>query len=371
MRIGLLRMKYKQSGGAERSLDMLARGLAGRGHEVRVVTNTWQGEPPQGLEVRELKLKLGNGHKGLDRFAREGVRAMREWGPDTFLSLERIPGAPVLRAGDGCHQAYLQRRSPHVRLPRRLAWPCMNKHKTFRKLERRALASEELSRVIAVSRMVAEELQRVHRLEPERIRVIYNGVDEAWLAEAHHPEVREQARRELGLEPGRPALLFLGGGFERKGLKYAIDALAHLPGVRLLVAGGDKNLLYRLRARVRGVGPRVVFLGNRRDVPRLLAACDAMVLPTIYDPCANACLEAMYAQRPVVTTTANGAAELVEEGVSGVVVDRPQDAPSLAEACRRALELPRPFAHPVYGLDRYIAQVTEVLEQAAAEGRRP
>jgi UDP-glucose:(heptosyl)LPS alpha-1,3-glucosyltransferase len=96
-----------------------------------------------------------------------------------------------------------------------------------------------------------------------------------------------------------------------------------------------------------------------------LAACDCLVLPTIYDPCANVCLEALYAGRPVVTTTGNGASELVEPGVSGEVVERPQDPEALAEACRRALALPLSFSHPVYGPERWLDQIIPLLEQAA------
>ena len=126
--------------------------------------------------------------------------------------------------------------------------------------------------------------------------------------------------------------MFLGSGFERKGLAFALKALARLKHGTLLVAGSDRASHYKALAGRLGLDERVCFLGPRRDPERLLAAADCLVLPTIYDPCANSCLEALCAGVPVVTTRANGASEMIQPGTSGVVLEDPADAKGLARA---------------------------------------
>jgi len=69
-------------------------------------------------------------------------------------------------------------------------------------------------------------------------------------------------------------------------------------------------------------------------MPPLLAAADAFILPTIYDPFSNACLEAMMAGLPVITTAQNGFSEIIESGIEGEIVDQPNDIPALAGAIK-------------------------------------
>ncbi|MBU1449936.1 MAG: glycosyltransferase family 4 protein [Proteobacteria bacterium] len=359
MRLGIIRYKYDFTGGAERVLGLLARGLAARGHQVQVMASAWQGGAPEGVSLHRVKPAKPAA------WAAAALDAARKLNLDSFLSMERVPGSPVFRAGDGVHAAWLERRAPYESRLKRLSFGLNPKHRALLALERRTLAAPELRWVIAISRMVAEELQRYYRVPPEKIRVIYNAVDEADLAPARLPQTREQAREDLGLEQGRPVLLFLGSGWERKGLAFALGALARLPQAMLLVAGRDRVKPWQDKARALGVERRVVFLGLQPQVAPLLAAADAMVLPTIYDPCSIACLESLYAGTPVVTTAAAGASELVEEGVSGVVVSAAGEVEELAVACQRAFGLAKGFAHKVPGQEQWLGQTMELLERAA------
>ena len=91
-------------------------------------------------------------------------------------------------------------------------------------------------------------------------------------------------------------------------------------------AGAIRALADRL-----GIADRVHFAGPVGDPERWMAAADLFVLPTIYDPFSNACLEAMASGLPVITTKANGAAEILEEGRTGLVISDPCDVGGLAE----------------------------------------
>ncbi|MGD8561001.1 MAG: glycosyltransferase family 4 protein [Desulfarculaceae bacterium] len=366
MRIGLIRYKYDQSGGAEQVFGLLARSLAEKGWEVHVITTQWQGQSPEGLEVHLVKIgaKFPKWSRGW-RFA-QAVRAeTARLGLTNWLSLERVPGSPVFRASDGCHAAWLDRRNRFEPFLRRASFRVNPFHRNMLELERRTVNDPGTKRIIAISHMVAEELVRYTGVDPAKIRVVYNGVDEKRLAPARDPGLRRQYRQDMDLPSDRPVFLFLGSGFERKGLKFAIQALAHVDDALLLVAGKGKTGAYERLAQRCGNAQRVRFLGLRSDVAGLLAAADVFILPTIYDPFSMACVEALFAGLPVVTTKAAGAAELIDNGVNGMAVDDPSDSSGLAHACRTALGLGRTLNPQVPSQTEWLEQTMAVITEAA------
>lgn len=151
------------------------------------------------------------------------------------------------------------------------------------------------------------------------------------------PEARAQKRRELGLNESEYVLLFAGTGWERKGLRFAIEAVRSKRGVTLLVAGRGEAGAFSPDGCVR-------FLGPAADMPALFAAADAFVLPTIYEPFSNACLEALAAGLPVITTKHNGFAEIIAPGIEGEVLADPADIAALAAAIERWREPARRVA---------------------------
>ena len=159
------------------------------------------------------------------------------------------------------------------------------------------------------------------------------------------PEVDPaEVRRELGLPPDCPLALFAGRLAEQKGvgdLLAALDLLQHVrPELRSLIVG-DGPLRGRLEAAARGfrldIDRRVRFLGHRDDVPRLLAAADLLVLPSLYEGLPNVVLEAMRFRKPVVATAAPGTTEVVADGRTGLLVPL-RDPPALARAIRQVIQ---------------------------------
>jgi len=168
-------------------------------------------------------------------------------------------------------------------------------------------------------------------------------------------------------------LLFVGSGFERKGLATAVDALAVLSdrSSRLIVVGKGSIRSFRDRAVRLGVDGRITWLGPRPDIERWYAAADVVVLPSRYEPFGNVHLEALASGVPVVASAAAGGAEAIVDGGSGAVVD-PRDAGAvatalgrlrernpaeLAEAARRAAE-PFTFAAQVAGFAGIYRRIT-------------
>ncbi len=150
------------------------------------------------------------------------------------------------------------------------------------------------------------------------------------------PELRERSREELNLKPDQIALLFAGSGWERKGLLFAVEAAALCKDrqMRLLVAGRGNARLYKTRRLRFWREEPVQFLGEVADMLRVYAAADIFILPTIYDPFSNACLEALACGLPVITTRSNGFSEIIENGVHGSIVGHAGDLLALRDAIR-------------------------------------
>jgi UDP-glucose:(heptosyl)LPS alpha-1,3-glucosyltransferase len=230
--------------------------------------------------------------------------------------------------------------------------------------------------VIANSKLVAGEIIAAYGGAPERISVVYNGLPSASF-QAPDGEFRARARAALELTDDDCAVLFAGSGWERKGLSYAISAIGRLagkPAPRLLVAGRGDATAYRRRLSARDAG-RVRFLGAVGDMPACYAAADVFILPTLYDPFSNACLEALAAGLPVITTEHNGFAEVIAPGQDGEILPAngdPSDALSHAlvkwssgelRAATRAGRLSKAAA---FTIERNVAQTLPIILGAGA-----
>ncbi len=340
MKLALIRQRFTGFGGAELYVSQLARRLKNRGHDVHILAREWPADDASGLVFHRIKGSGGPTFIRLRSFARAVARLVEEGDYDLVHSFERTYSQDIFRAGDGCHKEWLERRK-RMRGPIHGWLDRINpRHRAFLDLETRMFSDARLKIVLANSRQGREEIIRHYGLPQNKIRVVYNGLDQKkfhpGLAELH----RTSVRHKLGLTPDEPAALFVGSGYARKGLGELIRALPECP-VKLLVVGQDRAGPYQRLADQTGVKEKVIFLGPRSDVERLYGTVDIFVLPSWYEPFSNACLEALASGLPVVTTKETGAAEIIREGVNGYSVSLPVSPTELAEKITRALSLER------------------------------
>ena len=231
-------------------------------------------------------------------------------------AFSRCHAQDVYRAGEGSHADYMRRVYPTWGRRLRLASP---RHATLLGLEQR-IFDDDSQTIQCGSELVRSQIADRFGVPERRLCVIYNGVD----IERFHPP-------EAPREEDETVWLFAGSGWRRKGLDTALAALAHGPsGARLHVAGRDAAPAWKRMAARLGVADRVRFLGPQSDMATHYRAVDGLLLPTRYDAFANVCLEAAASGLPVVTSSANGSAELLRE--AGVVVEDPEDVPAFAAA---------------------------------------
>jgi glycosyltransferase involved in cell wall biosynthesis len=201
----------------------------------------------------------------------------------------------------------------------------------------RALKRDELSRadaVTAVCGAVADTLVRDYGVSRDRVRVVPNGADLPD-EEAESPPAR-QWRERFGASPLRPLWVIAGRLEEQKGHAVLFDALAEVGRRGLdftLAVAGEGSLRGQLeeRARQLGLEKQVHFVGTLEDPGPLLAAADAVLLPSLWEGLPLTLLEAMARARPVVASAVGGVPEVVTHGENGWLVP-PGDVTALAEA---------------------------------------
>lgn len=327
LRLALVRQRYTAFGGAERFVAAALEALAREGVGLSLYTRSWpEAQAPFEIlppfEILRINPPyLGNVWRDFG-FARALRRSLAKDRPTLVQSHERIAGCDLYRAGDGVHAVWLEERRRGLGLPGRLAIALNPYHHYVLAAERRMFCHAALRAVICNSRMVMDEIASRFPVPRERLHLVYNAVD----CERFSPALRERGRvlrERLGWGGEHLVCLLLGSGYARKGLEAALLALAGLPQrYTLLVVGRDKNLpVWKRRAAALGLGDRVHFLGPVEDPGEAYGASDLFLLPTIYDPCPNAGLEAMASGLPVVTSAKCGLAEILAEKGGGRVCE--------------------------------------------------
>ena len=329
LKIALVRRGYSRSGGAETYLRRLSHGIVEAGHDVQLVaTKDWPGDEWPFGPITRL------GARTVIGFADELEQIRLRLQCDILFSLERVWNCDVYRAGDGVHRAWLARRRKFEVPLKQFVRAASRKHRDFFQLEESLFKRRKAGRAIAASQMVADEIVNLYGYPADKVDLVRNGIplDEF----RFDPRLRERTRADLNLKPDHVVLLFAGSGWERKGLFFAIEAMALCNDrkMRLLVAGrGDARPYKTTRLRFWRKEP-VQFLGEVADLVPVYAAADIFILPTIYDPFSNACLEALACGLPVITTGSNGFSEIIQDGVHGSIVENSGNLIALRDAIR-------------------------------------
>jgi glycosyltransferase involved in cell wall biosynthesis len=239
--------------------------------------------------------------------------------------------------------------------------------------ERRAYSSARLKRVIAVSEGTARELQEYYAVPRAKIAVVPNGVDGAVFRPSADAAARRALRERLSLPPDEFICLFVGGDWERKGVRDAIAAIAGLADTRLVVLGTGDVAAMRAHAAKTGAEPQIIFPGPSRAPQEWYAACDAFVFPSRYEAFSLVTLEAAASGLPIVAHKINGTEELVSDGDNGWLV--PFGAGALREkieilrddpACRARMSAAAVESSRRYNWDRIAGEQFAVFEAAAA-----
>ncbi len=377
--IGTLRL-----GGAEKQLAELIRRLPPDRFEQSLVL--LQGGGPLLEDVRAA---------GCEVIELGWNQRFRKWNPRCWLALARVLGRYV---------RFLRRRRPRI-LHAQLYWANnlsvlagrlarvpvivtsrlqLSHYKRGRPLLQwiENLANRYTTAVFANSEAVKADALAHERLNPEIVRIIYNGV----LLEAFERPDPAPLRRELGIEPGRVVVVAVANLHPYKGHDDLLRAAARLaprrPELLLLLPGRDQGMRAELERLIDELklGGQVRLLGERSDIPALLALAEIVVHPSHEEGFSNAILEAMAAGRPVIVSNVGGNPEAVIDGETGLLFPA-RDAAALAEALERLLAdralrqrlgaAARRRVQTEFSMDRLVADFARWYEELAGRAYHP
>lgn len=332
MKLAIICRPFVFHGGLENATAGLIGEFVRQGHEVHLFSTTGQPDIP-GMKVHRLKVIPTPSLARVVSFALAAKAAVSRDRFDVIQSHERTVVQDVYRAGEGCHRAYLDVKAGQLGALARAALRANPYHRALLSLERRIFSPAGTRHIVAISRLGKAEIQRLYGLPDSRVSVIYNGVDQERFHPANRGRYRAGMRAALGIEQDAWVVLFVGSGFERKGLGPLVEGFALVKDreSRLVVVGKGDAASYRALARHLGIAWRVVWARAQPDVQRYYAAADAVALPALYEPFGNVHLEALASGLPVLASARAGGSEVVSHGRNGWVAENPEDVGQIRE----------------------------------------
>jgi glycosyltransferase involved in cell wall biosynthesis len=251
---------------------------------------------------------------------------------------------------------------------------CVDDRQTMRQL------TPLMDRLIAVSRSIERKIAEEGR-RGAPVSLIYNGVD---LQRYNHQQPCCTLHDDYKIPENSPIVGVVARLEAEKGHRTLLEAwplvLEEVPDAWLLIVGeGSERDALEAQSEVLGITERVVFTGRREDVPAVTAALDVAVLPSYREAQGLSVLEAMALTRPVVASAVGGIPEMIEDGVTGLLVP-PHDCQALAGAIVRLLT-DHPFAdtiaraghdlvHERFCVELMVQQISELYDAAALKSRK-
>ena len=193
-----------------------------------------------------------------------------------------------------------------------------------------------VGKYVTVSHDLSQHCLNVFRFPARKIQVIHNGIDIPHFDRPASPDLRRV------LTDGRNChvVLIPARLDAQKGHRYLLEAATQIPNAIFVLAGdGPARLMLEAQVQSLHLSERVVFLGHRDDMPDLMASCDLVVLPSLFEGFPLVLLEAMAARKPIVATAVGGVQEALTHGQTGLLVP-PADGPALARAIQTLLAEP-------------------------------
>lgn len=378
MKIAVLRKQYTFHGGAEGYSGSFIERLAQEGHEIHIFAIKWQvNSSHNNVHFHKVPALTFNSFFRELTFAISSFIIMKKRRRyfDIIQTHDKTFYQDIYRAGDGCHIEWLKQRWQRTNLWGKLSIVFNPYHWLILDLERSIFKQHRYKKIIAISELVKTNIIGNYGVTLADIEVIYNGVDIDKFHPANKNKYRTEIRQKHGLKDSDFVVLFMGSGFERKGVGYLIKAVETIPHqLAVLIAGkGDAKKFSNVIKR-----QRIIFCGPQKDNYKYYAAADLFVFPTVYEPFGNVHLEALASGLPVITTKNSGAAEIIKDDIHGFVIQTPEDFQITAEKInlllnnRNKLEAMGINARQLaeeFTFEKHINKILALYERVIAEGK--
>jgi len=334
MRIAVSFPGCHRRGGIERCVLEAVNFLAASGHEVHLLTSDWdQDALDSGIHVHAISLPRRGSLLRLLAFARQSKKALADLPPGTVhaaFGVESPPGGVMWVPS--VHKAWLEASQTQRNWRGRLRQKVNPHHPALLKLERGYFGGRYPRKLIALTDQVKSDLMRLYAVPAEDIAVLPNGYSQTEFNTERASQHRADMRVKLGYGADAKVVIFVANELERKGFGPLLRAISLLQddGVFLLAVGRLNPQAYADEIKQLGMTSRVRFTGPSSDVAAYYAAADVFALPTQYEAWGLVIVEALACGLPVLTSRLAGAAVTVQEGITGYLLDNPNDPAEIA-----------------------------------------
>ena len=321
MRLAFASFKYFPYGGLEKDMLRMAECAAQRGHEVVILTGSWQDKShpaTPGISVRIIPVSGSSNHARAKSFCQNILPLLKEEKFDCVTAFNRIPGCDFYFAADNCYAVEMPKK--HAKWVLKL----FPRYRTYLALEKGVAGVDSDTVIFYITAHQKPDYIKSYGTPEERFILLPPGMNPACRRKENAAEIRGAKRQELNVSDDEFMLLLVGSNFRQKGGDRAITALAGLTPetrakARLFFAGADDPAFCKKLAGKLGVGEQVTFLGARKDVPELLAASDVLLLPARNEAAGAVLTEAISAGVPAICSSDCGFKNFVQDS-GGVVL---------------------------------------------------
>ncbi len=339
MKIALNIYKYLPTkGGGEGYLANFANQLAERGHEVHIYASKWESNNNKIHYHTIPSIRYPKFLKDIS-FVINSYNSMAKNDYDIVHVVGRALGMNVFNPHCGVEKAWLKQNFLSINCPVSRFFKYIAGFFSLRQnfilwLDRKQCTGKGVSRIIAISDMIKNDIIKYHNIDPQKIDVVYNGVDLRRFNPDNKNKYRTVVRKKLSLGE-EFVILYISNNFRLKGLFTLIKALGELKKSRkdfkVLIIGRGNETPYRKLAKKLDCLENLIFLGHVGEIEKYYAASDIYVHPTFYDSCSLVVTEALASGLPVITTIYDGASGVIDDGRDGFVLKNPKDHRALAE----------------------------------------
>lgn len=330
MKLAFCIFKYFPYGGLQQDMLRIATECLAHGHEVDVLTMSWEGENELSLNVNLIAVTANSNHQRAVQFAEKISSQLGVY--DLVIGFNKMPGLDWYFSGDVCFQLAKKKK------PFFYQW--FSRYKTYVELESAIFSPESKTKIMLLTQQQKKDYQACYHTPGARFHVVPPGIAMNELSVKEMKHMREELREAMAIGEEYVVMLFIASSFKTKGLDYAIAALSMLtdPRVLLVVIGNDKQRSYKRLAEKLAVEDRVFFVGAQPDVRLYMLASDMLVNPARVESAGMAIIEALAMGLPVILPDHCGYAMHVEQADAGVILPSQFELEDLATAMQDSTE---------------------------------
>jgi UDP-glucose:(heptosyl)LPS alpha-1,3-glucosyltransferase len=341
LKIALSFPACQRRGGVERVMLECANFLASRGHATHILATIWDADSLHSdVQAHFVPARTTPPLLRLWSFKRQSARTLAAMTEIERVGSFGIMSPPGVLWVQSVHGAWLEISAARRGWKARLKQKLNPVHPYTIHLEKKVFGGRTYRHLIALTPQVKADLIRLYRVPETDISIIPNGFSPEEFNVEMRGQWREKRRQQLGYKPEHQVVIFVANELERKGFGPLLRAIASLnrPNVHLLAVGRLSPSAYVAEIARLGLQQRVQFTGPSSEVASYYAASDVFALPTQYEAWGLVIVEAMACGLPVVTSALAGAAVAVEPGVTGVLLQNPDDVQEIAASLTHFLD---------------------------------